>query len=36
VSVDEGKVSVKQSQDIEVTALHKATQPKYAEPGRPD
>jgi len=36
VSLDEGKVSIKQSQDIEVSVLRKATQPRYAEPTSPD
>ena len=36
VAVDEGKVSIKQSKDVQVTALRKATEPKYAEPGQPD
>jgi uncharacterized protein YlxW (UPF0749 family) len=35
VAVDEGKVSIKQSKDIEVTALRKATQPKYTKPAAP-
>jgi uncharacterized protein YlxW (UPF0749 family) len=36
VSLDEGKVAISQSKDIKVTALRKATQPKYAEPNPPD
>jgi uncharacterized protein YlxW (UPF0749 family) len=36
VSLDEGKVSIKQSREIEVTVVRKATQPQYAEPVRPE
>jgi uncharacterized protein YlxW (UPF0749 family) len=36
ISLDEGKVSIKQSQDIEVSVLRKASQPKYAKPINPD
>jgi len=36
VALDEGKVSIKQSQDIEVTVLRKPTEPRYAEPNQPD
>lgn len=32
VSLDEGKVAIKQSQDIEVAVTRQAAQPKYAEP----
>jgi uncharacterized protein YlxW (UPF0749 family) len=35
ISLDEGKVSIKQSQDIEVSVLRKATQPRYADPVNP-
>jgi uncharacterized protein YlxW (UPF0749 family) len=35
ISLDEGKVSIKQSQDIEVSVLRKATQPRYAHPINP-
>ena len=34
-SVDEGKVAIKQSQDIEVSVIRKVTPPKYAEATRP-
>jgi len=34
ISLDEGEVSIKQSQNIQVTVLRKATQPEYAEPSR--
>lgn len=36
VSLDEGKVTIKESQDIQITALRKAAEPKYAEPSNPD
>lgn len=36
ISLDEGKVSIKQSQDIRVTSLRKPVQPRYAEPSNPD
>jgi uncharacterized protein YlxW (UPF0749 family) len=36
ISLDEGKVSIKQSQDIEVSVLREATRPRYAEPVDPD
>jgi uncharacterized protein YlxW (UPF0749 family) len=36
ISLDEGKVSIKQGQDIEVTVLRKPTEPRYAEPTNPD
>jgi uncharacterized protein YlxW (UPF0749 family) len=36
LSLDEGKVSIKQSDNIEVTVLRKAVEPRYAEPGQPD
>jgi uncharacterized protein YlxW (UPF0749 family) len=36
VSLDEGKVTIKESQNIEVTSLHKASRPQYAEPTGPD
>ena len=36
VSLDEGKVTIKQSQDIEVSVLRKAVEPKYAEPNPQD
>jgi uncharacterized protein YlxW (UPF0749 family) len=32
VSLDEGKVSIKKSQDIEVSSLRKVTEPQYARP----
>jgi uncharacterized protein YlxW (UPF0749 family) len=35
-SLDEGKVTIKQSQDVEVSVLRKAVEPKYAEPAQPD
>jgi uncharacterized protein YlxW (UPF0749 family) len=35
ISLDEGKVTIKQSQDIEVSVLRKAAAPKYAEPNNP-
>jgi uncharacterized protein YlxW (UPF0749 family) len=35
ISVDEGKVSIKQSQDIVVSTLRKAAKPQYAEPTQP-
>ena len=35
-SLDAGKVTIKQSQDIQVGVLRKAVEPKYAEPNRPD
>jgi uncharacterized protein YlxW (UPF0749 family) len=36
ISLDEGKVTIKQSDDIEVTVLRKPSEPRYAEPGTPD
>jgi uncharacterized protein YlxW (UPF0749 family) len=36
ISLDEGKVSIKQSQDIEVSVLHQVSRPRYAEPTNPD
>lgn len=36
ISLDEGKVAIKQSSDIQVTALRTVTEPKYAEPSNPD
>jgi uncharacterized protein YlxW (UPF0749 family) len=36
IALDEGKVSIKPSQDIEVSVLRKVTQPRYAEPTNPD
>jgi uncharacterized protein YlxW (UPF0749 family) len=36
IALDEGKVSIKQSDDIRVTMLRKATEPQYAEPSEPD
>ena len=36
ISLDEGKVSIKQSQDIEVSVLRTAARPRYAEPTSPD
>jgi uncharacterized protein YlxW (UPF0749 family) len=36
VSLDEGKVSIKQLQDVQVTVLRKASEPKYAEPSEGD
>jgi uncharacterized protein YlxW (UPF0749 family) len=36
VSLDEGKVTIKQSKKIEVTALRKAAKPRYAEPSQSD
>jgi uncharacterized protein YlxW (UPF0749 family) len=36
ISLDEGKVTIKQSQDIEVSVLRKASRPQYAEPTNPD
>jgi uncharacterized protein YlxW (UPF0749 family) len=36
VSLDEGKVTIKKSENIEVTVLRKAVQPRYAEPGQSD
>jgi len=36
IALDEGKVSIKQSDDIPVTTLRKATEPQYAEPSEPD
>jgi len=36
IALDEGKVTIKQSQDIQVTVLRKAVEPKYAEPSKPD
>ena len=36
VSLDEGKVTIKESQNIEVSSLRKASKPQYAEPTRPD
>jgi uncharacterized protein YlxW (UPF0749 family) len=35
IALDEGKVSIKQSQDIEVSVLRKVTPPRYAEPINP-
>jgi uncharacterized protein YlxW (UPF0749 family) len=35
ISLDEGKVSIRQSEDIEVSALHDVTKPKYAQPAGP-
>jgi uncharacterized protein YlxW (UPF0749 family) len=32
VSLDEGKVTIRQSTDIEVSSLRKASEPQYAEP----
>ena len=32
ISLDEGKVTIRQSQDIEVTALHDVAKARYAEP----
>ena len=34
VSLDEGKVTIEQSQQIEVTSLRKASEPEYAEPNQ--
>ena len=31
VSLDEGKVSIKKSEDVDVTVVRKLTEPKYAE-----
>ena len=36
VALDEGHVSIKESQDVEVNVLRKVVAPKYAEPGQPD
>ena len=36
ITADEGKVSIKQSQDIEVTAIRTPSPPKYAEPSGSD
>lgn len=36
ISLDEGKVSIKSSQNIEVSVLHQASKPRYAEPTSPD
>jgi uncharacterized protein YlxW (UPF0749 family) len=35
ISLDEGKVSIRQSQDIQVTALHDVVKPRYAQPAGP-
>ena len=35
MALDEGKVSIKQSQEINVTVLRKAVKPQYAEPSQP-
>jgi uncharacterized protein YlxW (UPF0749 family) len=35
-SLDEGKVTIKESQDIEVRVLRKPVEPQYAEPSQPD
>lgn len=35
ISLDEGKVSIEQSQDIQITSLRKVVEPKYAEPANP-
>jgi hypothetical protein len=34
VSLDEGEVTIKQREDIQVTVLRKAAEPQYAEPSR--
>lgn len=36
ISLDEGKVTIKRSERIEVTALRKAAEPEYAEPSDSD
>jgi uncharacterized protein YlxW (UPF0749 family) len=36
VSLDEGRVAIKESQDIEVSVLRKVVAPKYAKPAQPD
>ena len=36
VSVDEGKTTIKKSQDIDVSVLRKVVPPKYAEPSQPN
>lgn len=36
ISLDEGKVTIKRSQDVEVDVIRKASQPRYAEPSQPD
>jgi uncharacterized protein YlxW (UPF0749 family) len=36
ISLDEGKVSIKQSQEVQVTALRAAGKPQYAQPSGPD
>ena len=33
ISLDEGKVTIKQQQDVSVTALREVTKPQYAQPG---
>jgi len=35
IAVDEGKVSIKQSQDVEVSAIRTPVVPKYAQPTNP-
>lgn len=36
ISLDEGEVAIKQSDDIEVTVRRKPVEPRYAEPGQSD
>lgn len=36
ISLDEGKVTIKQGDEIEVTVLRRAVEPRYAEPGQVD
>lgn len=36
ISLDEGKVTIKQLQDVSVTALRQAVEPKYAQPSGSD
>lgn len=36
ISLDEGEVTIKQRDDIEVTVLRRAVEPRYAEPGQTD
>lgn len=36
ISLDEGEVVIKQRDDIEVTVLRRAVEPRYAEPGQSD
>ncbi|HEX2896184.1 MAG TPA: DUF881 domain-containing protein [Marmoricola sp.] len=35
ISLDEGKVSIQQSEDIQITSLRKVVAPTYAEPSNP-